>query len=133
MNRVVPRDQLDEEALTLAKKIAEASGDTLALGKRTFYEQLPLERAQAYVVAERAMVENAGQPDAQGGDFRFSAKAAAAVAIVSALACDWIAHFPAARRWYDDSTDPLFRRPAHVRFSIRGETVGYDLGQTTSH
>ena len=44
-----------------------ASGHTLALGKRAFYQQLPLDRPAAYDVAQRVMVENAQTTDAQEG------------------------------------------------------------------
>jgi enoyl-CoA hydratase/carnithine racemase len=71
---VVPRDQLHAVALKLAQEIAAASGETLALGKRAFYEQLPLDRPQAYKVAEQAMVENAALPDAQEGIAAFLEK-----------------------------------------------------------
>ncbi|HEY4311914.1 MAG TPA: enoyl-CoA hydratase [Pirellulales bacterium] len=67
VNRVVPSDQLAAETLKLARQIASASGAVLALGKRTFYEQLSLDRPAAYKVAECAMVENAALPDAQEG------------------------------------------------------------------
>jgi enoyl-CoA hydratase/carnithine racemase len=67
VNRVVPRDRLADETLRLAQHIATASRHTLAIGKRAFYEQLPLDRPQAYEVAERAMVENAARPDAHEG------------------------------------------------------------------
>jgi len=74
VNRIVPRERLDEDALALARQIAEASGETLALGKRTFYEQVPLDRPQAYEVAQRAMVENAGLADAKEGIAAFLEK-----------------------------------------------------------
>jgi enoyl-CoA hydratase/carnithine racemase len=74
VNRVVPRDRLAEETLRLAQQIATASRETLALGKRAFYEQLSLDRRQAYQVAERAMVENAGLPDAHEGISAFLEK-----------------------------------------------------------
>lgn len=67
INRVVPRDALETETLALANQIATASGYTLALGKRTFYEQLPLARPEAYKIAQRAMVENAMASDGQEG------------------------------------------------------------------
>jgi enoyl-CoA hydratase/carnithine racemase len=67
VNRVVPAGQLAAETLSLARQIAGASGYTLALGKRAFYEQLPLDRPDAYAVAEGFMVENAAAPDAQEG------------------------------------------------------------------
>jgi enoyl-CoA hydratase/carnithine racemase len=74
VNRVVPRDRLADETLALARRISEASGETLALGKRAFYEQLPLDRPAAYQVAERAMVENAALPDAREGIAAFLEK-----------------------------------------------------------
>jgi enoyl-CoA hydratase/carnithine racemase len=67
VNRVVPRDELSAATLGLANQIAAASGATVGLGKRTFYEQLPLDRARAYQIAGRAMVENAQLPDADEG------------------------------------------------------------------
>lgn len=67
VNRVVPLDRLDAETLELAQRIASASRDTLARGKRAFYEQLPLDRPAAYHLAERAMVDNAQTPDAKEG------------------------------------------------------------------
>lgn len=76
VNRVVPRHRLDAETLALAQQIATASGETLRLGKRAFYEQLPLDRPEAYQVAERAMVENAGLPDAREGMGAFLEKRA---------------------------------------------------------
>ncbi len=76
VNRVVPRERLADETLRLAQHIATASRETLALGKRAFYEQLPLDRPQAYEVAERAMVENAARPDAHEGISAFLEKRA---------------------------------------------------------
>jgi enoyl-CoA hydratase/carnithine racemase len=64
---VVPGDELSAATLALAEQIAAASGATVGLGKRAFYEQLPLDRPQAYEVAARAMVENAQLPDADEG------------------------------------------------------------------
>jgi enoyl-CoA hydratase/carnithine racemase len=67
VNRVVPAERLHDEAMALAKKIIAASADTLARGKRAFYEQLPLDRPAAYALAQNEMVENAKTPDAQEG------------------------------------------------------------------
>jgi enoyl-CoA hydratase/carnithine racemase len=67
VNRVVPAARLGEETMHLARQICAASSDTVALGKRAFYEQLPLDRPAAYDVAQRAMVENAVAADAQEG------------------------------------------------------------------
>ena len=67
VSRVVPRERLDEETMKLARQIATASPRTVALGKRAFYEQLPLDRPSAYELAQRVMVDNAAIPDAQEG------------------------------------------------------------------
>lgn len=67
VNRVVPPDRLDEETMALARQIISASAYTLGIGKRAFYDQLPLDRPRAYDVAQRIMVENTLAPDAQEG------------------------------------------------------------------
>lgn len=67
VNRVVPPDRLDEETMALARQIISASAYTLGIGKRAFYDQLPLDRPRAYAVAQRIMVENTLAPDAQEG------------------------------------------------------------------
>jgi len=67
INRVVPRAKLVEETLALARQIAAASRATVALGKRAFYEQVPLACAAAYAAAQPVMVANAGMRDAQEG------------------------------------------------------------------
>jgi enoyl-CoA hydratase/carnithine racemase len=67
VNRVVPRERLADETLKLAQQIVPASAGTVALGKRTYYQQLPLDYPEAYQVAQRAMVENAQTTDAQEG------------------------------------------------------------------
>jgi enoyl-CoA hydratase/carnithine racemase len=67
VSRVVPANRLEEETLSLARQIAAASAYTVGLGKRAFYEQLPLDRLRAYEVAQEAMVANAQAADAQEG------------------------------------------------------------------
>jgi enoyl-CoA hydratase/carnithine racemase len=74
VNRVVPADRLAEETMKLAQQISAASPQTVALGKRTFYRQLPLDYPGAYEVAQEAMVENAQAPDAQEGMHAFLEK-----------------------------------------------------------
>jgi len=51
VNRVVSADALDAEVLALAKKIAEKPPQTLAAGKRAFYQQMDLGVARAYDLA----------------------------------------------------------------------------------
>lgn len=67
VNRVVPPDRLEEETMGLTRQIISASAYTLGIGKRAFYDQLPLDRPRAYDVAQRIMVENTLAPDAQEG------------------------------------------------------------------
>jgi enoyl-CoA hydratase/carnithine racemase len=76
VNRIVPAERLHDEALALARQIIAASGHTLAIGKRAFYEQLPLDRPSAYAMAQKVMVENATTPDAQEGMKAFLEKRA---------------------------------------------------------
>src|SRR3989442_6891707 len=51
VNRVVPPDALDSEVMSLAKQLAEKPPETLAAGKRAFYQQMDLGREQAYALA----------------------------------------------------------------------------------
>lgn len=67
VNEVVPADRLEEETMTLARRIARASGHVLALGKRAFYAQLSLGLTEAYSLAQRVMVDNLQHPDATEG------------------------------------------------------------------
>jgi len=67
VNRVVPHDRLADETLALAQQIASASGPIVALGKRAFYEQLPLDCRAAYEVAQPVMVDNSQARDAREG------------------------------------------------------------------
>jgi len=67
VNRVVPPDQLESETVRWARSLAERAPDVLALGKRIYYEQLPLDVAGAYALAQSAMVENAGYANAKEG------------------------------------------------------------------
>lgn len=76
VNRVVPRDRLAAATLELAQQIAAASGATIALGKRAFYEQAALPCSAAYGVAQPIMVANAQAPDAREGIRAFLEKRA---------------------------------------------------------
>jgi enoyl-CoA hydratase/carnithine racemase len=67
VNRVVPGDRLEEEAMKLARQIAGVSPAIISLGKRAFYEQIALDRPAAYAAAEKVMVKNALEDDAQEG------------------------------------------------------------------
>lgn len=74
VNRVVPVEKLGEETLRLAGQIARSSREVLALGKRAFHEQLPLDRPMAYRLAEGVMVDNCGLDDAREGMSAFLEK-----------------------------------------------------------
>lgn len=67
VNQVVPPHQLESETLGWAQSLAERAPDVLALGKRIYYEQLPLDVPAAYSLAQSAMVENAGYANAKEG------------------------------------------------------------------
>jgi enoyl-CoA hydratase/carnithine racemase len=74
VNRVVPDERLHEETLALARQIAEASRDTIALGKRGFYQQIQRDRPAAYAVAQDVMVGNSQDANAQEGICAFLEK-----------------------------------------------------------
>jgi enoyl-CoA hydratase/carnithine racemase len=63
VNRVVPRDRLDEETERLAVAASRGSRASKALGKRVLYETLALDDDAAYVHAITAMVESAFTED----------------------------------------------------------------------
>jgi enoyl-CoA hydratase/carnithine racemase len=67
VNRVVPAERLEAETLALAEQIRKTSSSVVALGKRAFYEQLPLDLVSAYKSSEGVMVKNAAEPDAREG------------------------------------------------------------------
>jgi enoyl-CoA hydratase/carnithine racemase len=67
VNRVVPAGDLDGAARALADRIVAASGHVIALGKRAFYAQEPLDERQAYGLACAVMVDNALADDAAEG------------------------------------------------------------------
>ncbi len=67
VNRVAPAGQALAQAQDWARALAQRSAATLAIGKRTFYQQLDMNLADAYALASRAMVENLLHPDADEG------------------------------------------------------------------
>ncbi len=77
VNTVVPAGQLRATSLELARKIAEASSFTLALGKQAFYTQIDLDQPKAYAYAKEVMSMNALAADAQEGISAFLGKRAA--------------------------------------------------------
>ena len=67
VNRVVPREQVLEEALGLAAQIASKSPLTVAIGKEAFYRQVEMPVADAYRYAADVMVRNMMARDAEEG------------------------------------------------------------------
>jgi len=67
VNKVVPADCLAEETLVLAQHIAQASPLILALGKKSFYNQIEADEPRAYDYAKEMMALNAMTEDAQEG------------------------------------------------------------------
>jgi enoyl-CoA hydratase/carnithine racemase len=74
INDAVPADELETTVTALATRIAEASPMVVALGKRTFYEQVGLHQADAYELAGKVMTENAATEDAHEGISAFLEK-----------------------------------------------------------
>ncbi|MCA9087389.1 MAG: enoyl-CoA hydratase [Planctomycetaceae bacterium] len=74
VNRVVPEDQLDAAVAELTTAICQSSSLTIAMGKRAFYDQLPLDESTAYDRAVHVMTENAVTHDAQEGISAFLQK-----------------------------------------------------------
>ncbi len=67
VNRVVPRDYLDQVVDKYAATIASKSPVSMARGKRAFYEQADMRLSEAYDYASAAMVEGFMTRDADEG------------------------------------------------------------------
>ncbi|HEY3833463.1 MAG TPA: enoyl-CoA hydratase [Acidimicrobiia bacterium] len=67
VNEVVPEDALDDAVGRLAGRIVQASGEVVALGKRTFWEQLEVGESEAYALTAPVMARNATLADAREG------------------------------------------------------------------
>jgi len=76
VNRVVAPGNEREEALKLARKIAEKSIHTLKIGKAAFYRQIELPLTEAYRYASAVMTENMMARDAAEGICAFLEKRA---------------------------------------------------------
>jgi enoyl-CoA hydratase/carnithine racemase len=55
VNRVVAADQLDAEVEKLARQIADKPPQTVAAGKRAFYQQMDLGTEKAYALASQVI------------------------------------------------------------------------------
>lgn len=67
INRVVPAEALAAEVQTLARKIANKSPLTLAIGKEAFYRQAEMDLQAAYTYASEVMTRNMLARDAKEG------------------------------------------------------------------
>jgi len=74
VNMVVPATELAESTRKLARRIAEASSLTVALGKEAFYAQIDLDQPKAYAYAKEVMSLNSLAADAQEGISAFLGK-----------------------------------------------------------
>jgi enoyl-CoA hydratase/carnithine racemase len=67
VNRVVPRDYLDQVVAKYASAIASKSPVAIARGKRAFYEQADMRLSEAYDFANAVMVEGFMTRDSDEG------------------------------------------------------------------
>lgn len=74
VNRVVAADEVKAEALAMARRIAEKSKATVAIGKEAFYRQAELTLNDAYAYASEVMVRNMMMADAGEGICAFFEK-----------------------------------------------------------
>lgn len=74
VNRVVPAEEMEGAARSLAEKIAEASPLVVGLGKGAFYRQHEMPTDQAYAYTKEVMSFNASFADAREGICAFLQK-----------------------------------------------------------
>jgi enoyl-CoA hydratase/carnithine racemase len=67
VNRVVSENSLAEEAMKMARKIAEKSSAAVKIGKEALYRQIEMSLDEAYEYAGWAMAENMMARDAEAG------------------------------------------------------------------
>lgn len=67
LSRVVPEEQLEEETMRIARKIASLSRPVVSLGKAAFYKQLRQDLRTAYHLTSQTMVDNVALQDGQEG------------------------------------------------------------------
>lgn len=67
VNKVVPRDKLEEETMKMARKIASYSPEGVQLGKKSFYEMIDLEYEKALELTNYHFAELCTTEDAQEG------------------------------------------------------------------
>ena len=76
ISRIAPAEELEAQTMELARQIASASAQTLALGKAAFYQQIEMDRPTAYRFAGKVMVDNLLEDDAHEGITAFLEKRA---------------------------------------------------------
>lgn len=74
VNRVVPRQELDQEVRSLITSITRYSPTVIGLGKNAFYRQAGVHEDQAYAITEPIMARSATADDAQEGFKAFKDK-----------------------------------------------------------
>jgi len=74
VGQVVPHDELTRFVMKRAQVIAKKSPLAVRMGKKSFYEQVGLDLADAYDVTSRAIVENMLAHDAEEGISAFFGK-----------------------------------------------------------
>lgn len=74
INRIVPRDYLEQVVQKYAEAIASKSAKTLKIGKEAFYRQLEMPLSEAYDFAAQTMVDNMMVRDAEEGISAFLQK-----------------------------------------------------------
>ena len=74
INDYYPKSQLNEEVLTLARKIASKSNLTIKIGKKAFYKQSEMSLKKAYKFTSQVMTENMMAMDAKEGISAFIEK-----------------------------------------------------------
>ena len=67
INDHFPILKLEEEVMSLAKKIASKSNLTIKIGKKAFYKQLEMPLKKAYKYTSKVMTENMMALDAKEG------------------------------------------------------------------
>ena len=67
VNRVVEHEQLEQETMALAQRIAEKPTRTVKIGKEAFYRQLEMGLSEAYDYASEVMTANMLGPEAAEG------------------------------------------------------------------
>lgn len=67
VNKIVSKDQLAQKTKSWALDIAKFSAFTVQFGKKSFYDQIELDRKKAYEYTVNAIVRNCMHKDAQEG------------------------------------------------------------------